>query len=259
MRSLALLLLGGCQVVFPVDDSATVCPELRDDVDEDGDGVVDADDNCPGIASPDQTDSDGDGVGDVCDPRAGRDTLCFFGFNDPAELASLERLTDNWQVAGGSLVLPIRSKRDAVILQDVWTSPEVVARARNLTIPSNGFENPRFGAIVSGSNLDQDIPDGITCDIENHFTTPPTVRILPLSDLFKGVSADLDAPAELLGVRLNPASPIADGKPSCTGDHGGAESTVSLLEVGPQLGQVAVFVEGGTLSIDFIQVIGSDP
>ena len=35
--------------------------------DADGDGVSDADDNCPFVANHDQTDGDGDGVGDACD------------------------------------------------------------------------------------------------------------------------------------------------------------------------------------------------
>jgi Thrombospondin type 3 repeat len=35
--------------------------------DSDGDGVCDADDNCPATANPNQADADGDGVGDVCD------------------------------------------------------------------------------------------------------------------------------------------------------------------------------------------------
>jgi hypothetical protein len=44
-----------------------VC-ELMEDVDSDGDGVPDVEDNCPEVSNPGQADEDGDGVGDVCDP-----------------------------------------------------------------------------------------------------------------------------------------------------------------------------------------------
>ncbi|WP_433928548.1 DNRLRE domain-containing protein [Sorangium cellulosum] len=37
--------------------------------DGDGDGVVDAADNCPAAANPSQVDGDADGLGDACDPR----------------------------------------------------------------------------------------------------------------------------------------------------------------------------------------------
>jgi hypothetical protein len=41
--------------------------------DTDGDGVADADDNCPEVANSDQADTDGDEVGDACDPDSDGD------------------------------------------------------------------------------------------------------------------------------------------------------------------------------------------
>jgi hypothetical protein len=39
--------------------------------DQDGDGVADANDNCPTVANPDQKNTYGDARGDACEPRAG--------------------------------------------------------------------------------------------------------------------------------------------------------------------------------------------
>jgi hypothetical protein len=36
--------------------------------DTDGDGICNADDDCPTVANPSQRDLDGDGIGDLCDP-----------------------------------------------------------------------------------------------------------------------------------------------------------------------------------------------
>ena len=38
------------------------------DPDGDNDGVLDTEDNCPGVPNPDQTNTDGDALGDACDP-----------------------------------------------------------------------------------------------------------------------------------------------------------------------------------------------
>jgi hypothetical protein len=39
--------------------------------DADGDGIIDAEDNCPATSNPDQADFDLDGVGDACDAETG--------------------------------------------------------------------------------------------------------------------------------------------------------------------------------------------
>jgi hypothetical protein len=39
------------------------------DIDDDGDNVLDVNDNCPKKPNPDQADRDGDTVGDICDPN----------------------------------------------------------------------------------------------------------------------------------------------------------------------------------------------
>ncbi len=70
----AVFPVGGYSVTLTVTDNegATATDvisvtALDADIDTDGDGVVDVEDNCPTTANSDQLDSDGDGEGDVCD------------------------------------------------------------------------------------------------------------------------------------------------------------------------------------------------
>lgn len=65
----AAMLLAGCEAdggSSGVDVVQNPNPQSRN-VDQDGDGVADVDDNCPEMANAMQDDADGDGVGDVCD------------------------------------------------------------------------------------------------------------------------------------------------------------------------------------------------
>jgi len=54
----------GDDAASPSDDTEEDAPALPSD--QDGDGILDADDNCPLVANPDQEDADDDGYGDAC-------------------------------------------------------------------------------------------------------------------------------------------------------------------------------------------------
>jgi hypothetical protein len=67
-------------------DSAAACPDLDRSIDQDGDGLVNALDNCRRMPNPQQEDSDEDGTGDACDDAFPLAMLCVYV---PAIVASV--------------------------------------------------------------------------------------------------------------------------------------------------------------------------
>ncbi|HUE29439.1 MAG TPA: thrombospondin type 3 repeat-containing protein, partial [Verrucomicrobiae bacterium] len=105
--------------------------------DTDGDGIPDAQDNCPAIWNPAQTDTDGDGIGDVCDPcplAPGGEGAC-----QPMAV-SLLRMTlagpRSRLVWHGSLDLPAAESRSAARVLLVSGSGVLVDTAMGNTIHS---------------------------------------------------------------------------------------------------------------------------
>jgi hypothetical protein len=106
----AWLLACGCDVVFRIDelpapDAPPSCADASSH-DEDGDGVPDGCDLCPGIPDPTQADADTDGVGDACDPdpSAAQRIAWFRSFAEPDVMTEWQIRSGAWAFDGESLV-----------------------------------------------------------------------------------------------------------------------------------------------------------
>lgn len=156
----ALLVVSGCQWVFPFSGSA-VPPDVPVDApdapdgDIDGDGVVNRLDNCPTVRNPGQYDEDGDGLGDVCDlcPHLGVATddsdgdglgnLC-----DPDSLAVdcvvlFDGFNDKLTAWGGSTTVSgsVTLNNGSLTSKTSYPAEAVITRLSLETPPSAGQQN----------------------------------------------------------------------------------------------------------------------
>jgi len=83
---------GSADIYFNKRDNVLVVPNILGNTvsfipfpDNDGDGLININDNCPEVANPDQYDTDWDGAGDLCDPCTDTDSD---GFGNPGFTAN---------------------------------------------------------------------------------------------------------------------------------------------------------------------------
>ncbi len=177
MRAATLLLvLGGCQIVFPLEDRGCLDPIGHD---EDGDGIDDACDRCPGIAGADDPDGDGDGIGDACDPQpevACETRLRFDGFSvKPADVV----LTDDWRHDGDDLFQPDASATTALAHFPSAQFDDTVFRASVTLLGTDDAEPIASFEIGSGATtIDGDPSAGYGCVLYREQAVGTDVRLV---------------------------------------------------------------------------------
>lgn len=175
----ALLGSSGCDVVFRLDRVSGLPSDALDNDpdgdappqtgcddgahDEDGDGVADACDTCPGIPD-DQNDSDGDGVGDLCDPNplASNEIVLFVSF---ADTNLWKTVSGNWPRDGESLLYDALTLDAYGITLYQGTPPEPPYVLEYYFTVDNIQAQGSGVAVILDANAEG---QGVTCGIQRH-------------------------------------------------------------------------------------------
>jgi len=171
--------------------------------DEDGDGVRDGCDVCPGIPDPMQADGDGDGVGDACDPdpATAQHIALFESFAEAGAASNWQVKTGSWMFAPDAVVFTSTQAGYSVL--DATTRPappvtiEVGLTIDNLVAGEGGL------VMVFG---DADVP----CGILHYVGSPDVVRVEDNAGTSVNMETELAAPLHA-GQRIRIADTYAPG------------------------------------------------
>ncbi len=244
-------LLVGCNQVLGLNPpqgstGGAVCAAAAssDEHDEDGDGVRDVCDNCPGIPNADQADADHDGVGDACDPRRTQPGDCLVLFEPFVNTDASSFPTDWVRMDSDSSLIAYAFGNDELDITDTPTSgttsvetlfyyqPTAPGVAGPFSIELHGrvTSPPDFpgAAITVGDHLGLNTGMGILCQLQ--YTSPPE---LVLYDIEGAVTiADQVLAGDPIGdsftLRILHAAPmekVSSDPLACVVDYGGAIGT----------------------------------
>jgi hypothetical protein len=220
-----MLVLGGCDAVFqldlrmPVDAPPIDAPPPPIDValanhDEDGDGVDDAIDNCPGRANTDQTDGDDDGVGQVCDPNPGQPIDRLRYFTGLSTLSGWTARSGSWEIVGETVRVTTSTGNQLIVLDlGPLEEPTVIA-----TVEMIQGQAGTFGAgvyLVTDLAGFPGLPPGLLCYVvlPGRYMQMFDKRLATPTSRDGGLSGTMDP----LEVTLAAGSVAAGTGPLCSG------------------------------------------
>jgi hypothetical protein len=222
--------------------------------DTDGDGIADAQDNCPAVSNASQLDTDGDSVGDACDP------------NSFAPVANNDSYSTNQNT-------PLTVLQPGVLSNDTDADPNTTLTAQVVSNPShsasfnlnsNGsfsytpatnFSGPDSFTYRANDGQKNSNVATVTITVNGIDTTPPTVNIVTPSNgatyiIGAAVRASYTCSDALSGV-ASCVGPVPNGSNIDTASVGAKSFTVNAQDTLGNSGSATnkysvAYVSGGT-------------
>ena len=240
----ALALVSACATFHP----AEVCGTH----DEDGDGIADGCDNCPGFANPNQDNDDDDALGDECDPRAsGPNELVLF---EPfVELGQWAPRTGTWTQQGDEVVFTPASDLDTTRHTLAFAPPFPAASTLVLEYVVRILEDFRGDASIAVAIGNNGTVEGVTCGLS---------RVVEIDriEVRQPQTTDtrvLDAPL-VAGSRHRVIMAIDGADMKCALDDGNADVSVFSRRLGPApTAGLSFIVSEVGMRIEYVAVYGN--